>query len=199
MVNVKFYAVGGTASGTELTGDMIYGMYHVDGFGEPVVLGQAQGITYITTSGGVDVASDGNNNKWVDASGVSLNGAARVNLSTIVESGDATMLIQVSDTGTINISGAKLYAYDTDDVNNDPSGVWVLSYEIMPTERSGLGDTQWALIDSTNYNYMVDRISEVGYEASGEFNYHVGLSVRPKLTASSGLQNFGLYFVFDYS
>lgn len=199
MVNVQFFAIGGSASGTELTGDMIYGMYHADGFGEPIVVGQAQGITYITTSGGVDVASDCNNNKWVDASGVSLNGAARVDLSTIVESGDATMLIRISDAGTINVSGAKLYAYDTNDVNNDPSGIWVLSYEIIPTERSGLGDTEWALIDSTNYNYMVDRTPDVGYEPSGEFNYHIGLSTRPKLTQSSGLQNFGLYFVFDYS
>ena len=60
--------------------------------------------------------------------------------------------------------------------------------------------TQWALIDSTNYNYMVDRTVDVGYPTSGVFYYFVALSVRPKITwPTSGLQTFGLALSFDYS
>ena len=216
MVQAKFFSAGGPASGVELSGitsgtyDHI-GYYGPLGWNEPVDLGNAQDISWIIDDGGVAIggglSESGQmvNHKWTDASGVSIASGARVDLSSVVSSGSGTLRIQVTHGSNINISGAKLFAYDGVDVNNDPSGLWVLSYEIIPSGigaesiRSGLGDTQWALIDVTNFNHMVDRTPDVGWAASGEFNFHIGLSVRPKLTQPSGLQNFGLYFKFDYS
>jgi len=216
MVQVKFFSAGGPASGVELSGitsgtyDHI-GYYGPDGFNEPVVPGAAQDISWIIDDGGIAIggglAESGqlNNNQWVDATGVSINSGSRVDLSSVVSSGSGTLRIQVTHGSNINISGAKLFAYDGTDVNNDPSGLWVLSYEIIPSGigaesiRSGLGDTQWALIDSNDFNHMVDRTPDIGWAASGEFNYYVGLSIRPQLTQPSGLQNFGLYFKFDFS
>lgn len=201
MVTVKFFSAGGPASGTEITGDNIIGCYGAgDTFGEQVDLGAAQDITWITSSGGEQVlAGQMNNNKWVTASTVSVNSGVAQALNTVVDSGLATLRIQVADTGNINISGAKLFAYNTSDFTVDPSGLWVISYEIIPVGRSGNGDSQWALMDATNYNYCVDRTPDVGWAASGEFNYYFGISARPKLTPSSGYHNFGLYFIFDYS
>lgn len=208
MVNVRFYSAGGPASGIELealggTWDHI-SCYGAGGFDQPVDLGAAQDITWITDSAGVarlgGSAESGqmSNCKWVSATTVSINSGVAESLP-ITESGYATVRIEISDTGNINVSGVKLYAYDGSDIANDPSGIWVLSAEIIPPAMSGNGDTQWALIDATNYNYMVDRTVDVGYPAATEFNYYVMLSVRPKLTQSSGLQTFGLAIHFDYS
>ncbi len=210
MPTVKFFSAGGPSSGVELSGltDGTYdhiGYYGPDGFNESVIVGAAQDISWIIDDGGVAIggglAISGqlNNNKWVDSSGVSIASGSRVDLSSVVSSGSGTLRIEVTNATNINISGAKLFAYDGSDVNNAPSGIWVLSYEIIPQGRSGLGDTQWALMDESNYNYLGDRTPDVGWAASGEFNYHIGLSVRPKLTQASGLQNFGLYLTFDHS
>jgi len=209
MVNVRFYSAGGPSSGIELSGtygQRIVSCYAAGLFGQPIGLGNAQDITWITSSGGVPLGGDPaistsgqmNNTKWIDASGVSINSGVRTSLP-ITESGFATVRIEISDTGTFNVSGVKLYAYDGSDIANAPSGVWVLSAEIIAGAMSGNGDTQWALIDNTNYNYLVDRTVDVGYTAATSFDYFIALSVRPKLTASSGLQNFGLGITFTYS
>jgi len=205
MVQVKFFSAAGPSSGVELSGNRIISGYGAGDFGQPVTLGAAQDISWITSSGGIAIggglAESGqlNNHKWISQSGVSIASGATVALNTVTGSGDATIRIAITNGTSINVSGAKLYAYDGTNVNNGPSGVWVLSYEIIPQGRSGLGDSKWALIDETNYNYMVDRTPDVGWAASGEFNYFIGLSIRPKLTQPSGLQNFGLYLKFDYS
>jgi len=210
MVQVKFFSAGGPASGVELSGitsgtyDHI-GYYGPDGLNEPVGPGEAQDISWIIDDGGIAIGAglseEGqlNNNKWVDSTGVSINSGSRVDLSSVVSSGSGTLRIQVINETNINISGAKLFAYDGTDVNNDPSGLWVLSYEIIDNALSGIGDNTWALVDSDDFNFMVDRTPDVGYAAAQEFYYSIGLSVRPKLTQASGLQNFGLYFKFDFS
>jgi hypothetical protein len=208
MVSIKFYSAGGPSSGVELSGTFgqrIVSGYGSTTFGQPIILGEAQDITWITSSagvplGGTPIAQSGqmNNTKWMDASGVSVNSGVRTTLP-ITQSGHATIRIEVTETGNINISGAKLYAYNGTDIAFGPTGVWVLSAEIIPPSMSGNGDTQWALIDNVNYNYFVDRTPGVGYPAAASFNYFVALSVRPKLTASSGLQTFGLAIRFDYS
>jgi len=210
MVQVKFFSAGGPASGVEVSGltSGVYdhiGYYGPGGFNEPVELGNAQDISWIiddagiARKGGSSESGQMINNKWIDSTGVSIISGARVDLNNVVSSGSGTLNIRVVNSSNINISGAKLFAYDGVDVANDPSGVWVLSYEIIDTAISGFGDTQWALIDSNDFNFMVDRTPDVGYPAAQEFNYSIGLSVRPKLTQPSGLQTFGLYFKFDFS
>ena len=207
-IAVKFYSAGGTASGIEL--DALGGawdhvsMYEAVGFDKPIALGEAQDITWITDSAGVPrkggTAASGqmNNTKWVSSTEVSINGAVDESLP-ITESGYATVRIEISDTGVFNVSGLKLYAYDGSDIANGPSGIWVLSAEVVPPALFGTGDTEWALIDESNYNYLVDRTVDVGYISATSFNYYVMLSARPKLTQSSGLQTFGLAINFDYS
>lgn len=214
MVSVKFYAAGGPASGVELSGTFgqrnltFYGApVNAQQFNQPVLLGDAQDITWITNNVGIPlggnpaqaVSGQVNNIKWVAPTTYSFNSGVTASLP-ITNSGFATLRIEVSDTGNINISGAKLYAYDSSNVNNNPSGVWVLSAEVISAGMSGNGDTSWALIDASNYNYMVDRTVDVGYAQVASFNYFIALSVRPKLTgAVSGLRTFGLRFSFDYS
>jgi hypothetical protein len=72
-----------------------------------------------------------------------------------------------------------------------------MSYEIIPTALSGLGDTQWALMDATNYNQFVDRASGVGYTSGLQHNFFFGIAIRPKATSTSGLRPIGLYFDCD--
>lgn len=216
MVNVRFYAAGGPASGVELSGTFgqriltFYGPpTNTQQFNQPVLLGDAQDISWITNSNGIPlggnpaIAGSGqlNNIKWVAPTTYSRNSGVTATLP-ITSSGHATIMIEVTDGSNINISGAKLYAYNGVDVNTDPSGVWVLSAEVIDNSigMSGNGDTSWALINASQYNYMVDRTVDVGYPASGVHRYFVALSARPKLTgATSGLRTFGLRFSFDYS
>jgi len=209
MPTVTFFSAGGPSSGIQFdsfgAGDSYVGFFGPDGLADQILIGQAPDVSWITDSQGAGrsagLSEEGqlNNHKWVDDSGVSISSGSRVDLSSVVNSGDATLRIRVTDTGNINISGARLYAFDNSDVGVDPSEVWAMSYEIISPSMPGTGDTLWALIDSTNYNEFVNRTPEIGYPASGEFNYFVGLSARPKLTSTSGNKNFGLYFRFDYS
>jgi hypothetical protein len=216
MVNVKFYSAGGPSANVELSGTFgqrvvtFYGAPEdAQQFNKPILLGDAQDITWITNSAGVPlggnpaVAVSGqlNNVKWVSPTQYSYASGAVATLP-ITQSGRATLIIEVSDTGNINVSGAKLYAYNGVDTSTDPANVWVLSSEIIDSSigMSGNGDTSWALINASQFNYMVDRTVDVGYPASGVFYYLVALSARPKLTsATSGLKTFGLRFSFDYS
>ncbi len=208
MVNVRFFSAGGPSSGIELdalggTWDHI-ACYGSGGFDQPVFLGAAQDVSWITNSagearhGGPSESGQMNNNKWISSTQVSINSGVTESLP-ITESGFATVRIEISDTGTFNVSGVKLYAYDGTDIANGPSGIWVLSAEVIPPAISGTGDSSWALIDETNFNYMVDRTVAVGYSAALAFNYYVMLSVRPKHSQASGLQTFGLAVNFDFS
>ncbi len=208
-IEVKYFVQGGPASGIQMSGlgdgtfDHI-GFYGASDIGPDtdVDMGSAQDITWVIDDAGVarkgGTAESGqmNNNKWIDASGLSLNSGTRTALP-VTESGFATLRIEVSDTGNFEIQNAKLYAYDGSNVNTDPPNLWVLSAEIIPPDFSGTGDTEWALIDATNYNFMVDRTTTVGYSAATAFNYYIALSVRPKLTSTAGAKSFGLYFSFD--
>jgi hypothetical protein len=207
-IAVKFYSAGGSASGIEL--DALGGawdhvsMYQAGGFDKPIALGEAQDITWITNSagearkGGTAASGQMNNTKWVSSTEVSINGASTESLP-ITESGHATVRIEISDTGVFSVSGVKLYAYDGTDIANGPSGIWVLAAEVIPPALAGTGDSEWALIDESNYNYLVDRTTDVGYASGTSYNYYVMLSARPKLTQASGLQTFGLAINFDYS
>lgn len=208
-VTVRFFAAGGPSSGVELSGlgtyDYSYiGFYGASGFGDTLGIGEAQSYTWMSSSGASPISgmipAGGQlmNNKWIDATGVSVSGGDRVDLSTIQASGSGTILIRVSDDSTdIYCQNARLYAYDGVSVGNAPSGVWILSYEIISADQSGLGDSSWALIDNSNYNYFVDRTAVIGYPAQQTRDYTVGLSVRPKATASNGIQPFGFYFLCE--
>jgi len=208
MAEIKFYVAGGPASGMAFSGlgggvyDHI-GLYSSEGISGLVGVGQAQDITWLVDDAGVPndtgnaASGQMNNNKWIDPSGVSINSGSRVDLSSVVSSGSGTIRIEVSDAADFFVENAKLYAYDGSDIANDPSGLWVLSYEIIDTAVSGTGDTEWALIDATNYNYMVDRVSGVQGTSGTSYNYSIGLSVRPKVDSTSGYQSFGLAFSCD--
>jgi len=192
MAEIKFYVAGGPASGMAFSGlgggvyDHI-GLYSSEGISGLVGVGQAQDITWLVDDAGVPndtgnaASGQMNNNKWIDPSGVSINSGSRVDLSSVVSSGSGTIRIEVSDAADFFVENAKLYAYDGSDIANDPSGLWVLSYEI----------------DATNYNYMVDRVSGVQGTSGTSYNYSIGLSVRPKVDSTSGYQSFGLAFSCD--
>lgn len=208
VANVTYRIAGGPGSGVtipQVGGASTFryiGLFGSTGLMDSVTIGQAQDTTWLVNQQGNasgTLAGSGKmvNNKWVDASGVSIDGAARVALSGVTTSGEATIQITLTSGVAFNVQNARLFAYDGDNVNNDPSGIHVLSYEIIPASFSGAGDTQWALIDSDGFNYMVDRTAGVGYSAATQHDYFVGLSIRPKLTASSGITTFGLYFLFD--
>ena len=210
VTSIELYSAGGPSSGVVISelgsGEFSYiGFFGPSGFGDGILVGQPQNYTWITsadsiTSPGGDIRASGEltNNEWVDASGVSMSGASRLNLVQVKESGNATIMIRVVDTGSvINVQNARLYAYDGVDVNNDPSGVWVFTREIIPPSYPGSGDTQWTLTDAENYNYLVDRTDFVDYSASNVFDYFIGISIRPKLSAASGTTRFAFYFICD--
>lgn len=208
MATLRFFIAGGPGSGLEIqpiSDSEVFryiGFYDSTGPGGFISIGEAQDLTWLTNASGVEnsaLAGSGKivNNKWVDASGVSIDGAARQNLSTVNESGNATIRIEVSSTSGIYVHNPRLYAYDALAVENSPSGAFVLSYEIIPQGTSGIGDTEWALIDSTNYNQFVDRASSIGYASGLSHNFFVGLSVRPKSVSTSGHQVIGLRFDCD--
>ena len=207
MVNITFYSAGGPSSGIEIdaigsgTFDHV-GCYGPLVHGASIGLGAAQDVSWLVDDagaarkGGSAESGQLNNTKWADPSGVVINSGSREALP-IIESGFATLRIALTDTGNFNVSGARLYAYDGSNQSNDPSGLWVLSAEVVPPAYSGNGDTEWAIIDSSKFNYMTDRVASLGYPAATEFNYFVMLSVRPKITAETGTQSFGLYFIYD--
>ena len=208
MADIRFYIAGGPGSGIEIqTIDdsevfRYIGFFDSSGPGGFVGVGEAQDLTWLSNASGVEngaLAGSGKmvNNKWVDASGVSIDGAARQDLSTVNESGNATIRIEVNSTSGIYVHNPRLYAYDASSPANDPSGVYVLSYEIIAAGTSGIGDTEWALIDSTNYNQFVDRASSVGYTSGLTHNFFVGLSIRPQAGSTSGHQVIGLRFDCD--
>lgn len=210
MAEIRFYIAGGPASGEllEQLGSGTFehiGYFGPSGVGDDIIIGEAQDLTWRVNAAGVasgdGLSEDGqfSNNKWIDASGVSIASGARVALSTVQTSGEATLRVDIINGAPFDTSSARLYAYDGTDVNNDPTGLWVLSYEIIPASVSGLGDTEWALIDATNFNECVDRNAGVGYSKQDVHSFWFGLSMRPKLTASSGLQTFALRFEADIS
>jgi hypothetical protein len=209
MVEIRWFATTSAFAANSRIDNLGSGTYnHIGFFGSTSGVGvaptEAQDTSWITDSGGVvrntSVASGQLiNNKWVDASGVSVSGGSRVDLTDVQSSGSGTIRIEVSGTSTMEISNAKLYAYNGTNINTDPSGMYVLTYEILGSSASGTGDSQWALTDATNYNYMVDRVSGVGYDPANVFDYIVGVSVRPKSGEASGSRNFGLLFQVDFT
>jgi hypothetical protein len=167
-----------------------------------VALTDAQDFTWITDNNGV-VSGEASvaalvNNKWVDASGVQIEGGSRVDLSTVVSSGSGTIRIEVSGASAVELSNTKLFAYDASDTGNNPSGIYVLTYEILGSTASGTGDTQWALIDATNHNRFVDRTTSIGYDSTNVYDYIVGVSIRPQAGETSGLANFAFLFQTDF-
>ncbi len=208
MANVRFYIAGGPGSGLEIqplsdTERFKYiGFYASSGAGDFVTVGESQDLTWLSDpSGFIDGAIAGSgkmvNNKWVDASGVSIDGASREPLSGVRESGEATIRIAVESTSGIWVHNPRLYAYNGTSVDSDSDDVFVLSYEIIPQGTSGIGDNEWAVTDSTNYNQFVDRASGVGYTSGLEHNFYVGLAIRPKAASTSGHRIFGLRFECD--
>ena len=208
MTEVRFFAAGGGAVNSRID-NLGSGTYSHVGFygstsGSSVLLTNAQDTTTISDSlgnlRGSSLPASGElvNNKWIDASGVSINDDSRIDLSSVVSSGSGTFRIEVSGTTPIELTNTKLFAYDGTTTTNDPSGVYVLTYEIIGSAASGTGDTQWALIDATNYNQFVDRRAGAGYDAANVFDYIVGVSVRPQAGEASGLTTFGFLFQTDF-
>lgn len=208
-ISVQFYTQGGPSSGVliENLGDDTFdhiGFYGPSDIGPDatVNVGSAQDVTWVVDDaglarkGGSAESGQMNNLKWIDASGYSLNSGVRQALPN-VQSGYCTLRIEVTDTGSFNIQNAKLFAYNGTDVNVNPTQMWVMAAEVVPPAFAGTGDSEWALIDATNYNYFVDRTVGVGYSAALSFNYFVALSIRPTITATSGAKSLGFGFSFE--
>jgi hypothetical protein len=208
MADVNFFVAGGPASGLGISGLALgtfdhIGFFGPSGVGDQIEVGDANDITWLVDDAGnvpfgeQPVSGEMINNKWLDASGVSISGGSRQQLSTVVSSGSGTLLIRVTETSAVEVQSARLYAYNGTDVNVSPTNVHVLSYEIITPDKSGLGDTQWAVMDATNFNGFVDHIVSVGYSADTDHDFTVGISVRPKAGAASGIENFGFRFQAD--
>ena len=191
---------------TEGTYDHI-GFFGAGGTSDAIIVGQYNGSTFITdASGSPNLAVWGAlmNNKYLDASGVSISGSARIGIADATlqsETGSAsgTLMIEFVASGAITIStyNAKLFAYDnTADIYTAPTDITLYGYEINP---SGIGSTQWSSLQGYSAG-----LGFANHSAANDYMYDVGThrwyaGVSARADSAGIIDDWNMIFTFQFA
>lgn len=148
----------------KIDSDKVLGFFGQDGFGDPLSLGEFNGRTFITDTGGSVAYEECDNCRRISSSGVVIgqtgDGINILNLPNYL----ATINLRFTHPESVLIQNAKLIAYDGIDVNNSPIGINVYGAEIIHTGRLqttvGAGDSSW--IQMNGLSQQVNLVNSPG-------------------------------------
>lgn len=152
-------------SDTEIS-ETDYLLFSAGTYNTNIIVGEFNDSTHVKTDAGVDKSSANtpNNNKYISATEVSLNGGATQDLDTATDS-DAVLTINVTD-GTFAIEDALFFTFDGSSPSQQALGLDTYSAEV--------GDTNWShSINRTHALALTDKISDTSHD------YFILLSISP--------------------
>ena len=183
------------------------GFFGPGGFGYSVAVGSWQSRTFITNTNGTTEGAEIDNNKWINATGVTWGVTGEEHLLTELPNDKATININFTHSSAVNIQNAELRAYDGTNVDNAPSGIEIRGAEILHPYttyvNNGSGDTHWtamsgangilSLSDSPGSGALVAATG--GTVNSTRHDYFVALSASP---SSVGAKTGKFYISLEY-
>lgn len=143
---LKFHA-GGATYDSDITGSGL-GFYGSAGFGTSVQVGQYQDTSFITDGAGAVNGGSARNCKFVDSSGVAVDGGSRLDLSSLTLT-SGTVNVRFTFDTPVKTQNAELRIYDRSDEDNPASGVTSQVAQLAPggsgvDQSSGSGQLQAA-------------------------------------------------------
>ena len=183
------------------------GFFGTSGPSDAVIVGNYQDSTFVVDASGNPNPSVWGalmNNKYLDASGVSISGMGRIGLESaalqsVAGQASGTLLVWFRASGALTIStyNAKLFAYDnTATIYDSPGDVTLMGYEI---NASGLGSSAWSSLQgfAAGLNFA-DHSPATAYMYNvGEHKWWMGISARAD--AVGLLDDFDLVFRFSFA
>jgi hypothetical protein len=187
------------------------GFYGSDGFSSPVMIGEYNGRTFVTSTDGSIEGFECNNNKKTSVSGV-INGQSGSGINLINLPNElATVNIRFENTTAVRTLNAKLYIFDgslsgsTPNIDNDPTGLTCYCAEIRHTNpvqaADGLGDDEWFNTHGSTYLAMVSSPGSGGFRPGGSLttdtrhDWFAAISCTP---FTYGDKVFALYFECEF-
>ena len=205
--SLKFYGgTGGQLIDIDSGGSGI-GFFGSSGFGTSVGVGLYQDSTYITNSAGSQQGPQVTNIKHIHTNSGSVDGTP-LPLSGIPND-KCTFNMRFTYDSAVIVSNAKIYIYDRNNINNNPSGVTAKLAELMKpnltnNEPWGSGSQSWSTIAGSSSIHTCLGISPgiSGIAARGQsksdarHDWYFALSCSPN---SIGSKLFALYASLEYS
>lgn len=177
-----------------------------NGFGHSVQVGQYNSSTFITDSNGLFEGPQLNNISYLHPASGSINGLAPKNVLDIPNY-LATLKITFNHTSSVKTQNAKFICYDRNSINNNPSGLVCMAYEIIhpstvQTGTTGSGLANWTNIyGAASVLNMKDSPGVSGLSPNGpdtmsqEHSWYLALSQSP---SSTGNKPSAGYFSVEY-
>lgn len=194
MADIKFYAgenfnihsVGGSGIG-----------FYGSGFGNSVAVGSFQDLTFITDSTGTVEGPQVDNNKYLNSSGVGINGGSEQHLLELPNY-LATLNVRFNHSSAVKTQNVKLYGSQRGNKNLSPSGLTLMAADIIHPDTSqtfsGSGDAAWVQLQGSGQ--VLDLVSSPGTSglrpngqntSDTRHDWYIALSAKP---TSAGAKEF---------
>lgn len=170
-------------------------------FSSSVRVGQYQDTSWVSDDSGSTNYNQLTNTKYVDASGVSLDGASRADLTAIPVSGVTVRIHFNESADPVQLQNSEFIVYDGVDVDNDPTGVTVQVFEasITPSgtlstaSASGLNANGNSVWTSVHGSTTLPLITQSGLDT--DHYVYLGISVTP---SSVGAKTWSMQYSTEY-
>jgi len=187
------------------TGEAL-GFFGPDGFGDPIVIGEYNGRTFITTPSGTSEYEECDNCKYLSSSGVIVgqtgNGIHLQQLPNYL----ATINIRFTHTSDVLVQNASMTVYEDADLLDTPDGLTVYAAEIIHTSKiqdgTGTGDSAWIEMQGSSQTLtLVDSPGTSGLSPSGpatqddRHDWYVAMTLTP---TTPGDKTFGFKVDLEY-
>jgi hypothetical protein len=175
-------------------------------FGTSVNVASYQDSTWITDSNGLSQGPQVNNIKYTHPASGSINGLTSKNVLDIPNY-LATLKISFTHTSPVTTQNARFRCYDRSNINNNPSGVACMAYDVrhpstVQTGSLGSGSASWTnIFGSGSILSMVDSPGVSGLRPNGastssnQHDWYLALSQSP---SSVGSKLTAGYFSVEY-
>ena len=120
--SVKFYVGEGYPLDSTTTGSGI--SFFGTSFGSSIAVGQFNSSTYLTSADGSTNFATCDNNKYIESSGVSVNGGAEINLLN-VPNAETTINIRFEYDSAVQTQNVSFTSYNRSDENVAQTGVTI--------------------------------------------------------------------------
>ena len=201
------FAIGLDSIDRLINGGSGIGLYGSNGFGSSVAVNSYQDTTFITNSAGTAQAEQIDNNKFVNASSLTINGGG-TKLLTELPNYLATFNMRFTNDTAVQCQNGVLRIYDRTNTDNDPSGVTckIASVSHIATTQTnvGSGNTSWITPHGSSVIHTLLPVSPgiSGLAPNGvgttdsRHDFYVALSATP--TSVGSKTSFGLFISLEY-
>jgi len=206
---ITFYAGQGAGTWVDLNASGL-GFFGAS-FGTSVQVGQYQDTSFITTAAGASEGPQATNNKWITATGVSVNGDITV-LPSAVAVNSGTMNVRFTFDSAVKTQNGQIRIYDRTTITNGATGV---TTQVVQYANGGSGVSSsgtplapashpgWVAPSGSGLTVpLLNSAGSGGLSPSGadtqdvRHDWYVGLAATPTSIGSKEL--FGIYVQLEY-